>query len=81
MLLDNSSGRDLRRISLFNDALQQLVQTVNKALPYLQSHTSNIPRDHTPSEAQRLANPDVVHADFSTFRGYQNSGWGLVLRG
>lgn len=22
------------------------------------------------SEAQRLANPDVTHADFSTFRGY-----------
>lgn len=23
-----------------------------------------------PSDAQRLRNPDVVHADFSTFRGY-----------
>lgn len=25
----------------------------------------------TPTDAQRLANPQVTHADFSTFRGYR----------
>jgi hypothetical protein len=29
----------------------------------------------TPSDAQRLKNPSVTHADFSTFRGYGGSGY------
>ncbi len=36
----------------------------------LQQVLAWIAANETPSEAQRLANPDVVHADFSNFRGY-----------
>mgnify|MGYP000923884897 CR=1 FL=1 len=55
-----SMGRDGQSMSVDTKALQDELRT---AMAWLRANT-------TPSEARRLANPDVVHADFSTFRGY-----------
>lgn len=44
-------------------ALQILENQMRSALAFVALNTS-------PSEAQRLANPSVTHADFTTFRGY-----------
>jgi len=38
----------------------------------LQQAIAFVRSNQTTSEAQRLANPDVTHADFSTFRGYSS---------
>jgi len=43
--------------------LQAIENQLKEARAFVAANT-------TPTDAQRLANPDVVHADFSTFRGY-----------
>lgn len=55
-----SSGRDGQSLS-FN--VQVLREELKSALAWLAAN-----EDRT--EAQRLANPQMTHADFSTFRGY-----------
>jgi hypothetical protein len=55
-----SSGRGEQNVAFAMQAIENQLQQV----------LAWIPANDTPSEAQRLANPDVVHADFSTFRGY-----------
>lgn len=55
-----SSGRGEQNIAFAVQAIENQLQQV----------LAWIAANDTPSEAQRLANPDVVHADFSTFRGY-----------
>ena len=59
-----SMGRDQQSLQF---AVQTIENQLNQALQFVQSSVS-------PSEAQRLANPSVVHADFSTFRGYSPGG-------
>lgn len=54
-----STGRGEQNIAFAMQAIQDQLQQV----------LAWIVANDTPSEAQRLANPDVVHADFSTFRG------------
>lgn len=44
-------------------AAEQIHQQINQVLAFVQASV-------TPTEAQRLANPSVVHVDFSAFRGY-----------
>lgn len=48
-------------------AAEQIERQLNQALAFVQAAA-------TPSEAQRLANPNVLHADFSTFHGYGPGG-------
>ena len=55
-----SSGRGEQNIAFAMQAIENQLQQV---LAWTAA-------TDTPSEAQRLANPDVVHADFSTFRRY-----------
>ena len=55
-----STGRGEQNIAF---AMQAIENQLQQALAFVAAND-------TPSEAQRLANPDVVHADFSTFRGY-----------
>ena len=55
-----SSGRGEQNLAFAMQAIENQLQQV----------LAWIAANETPSEAQRLANPDVVHADFSTFRGY-----------
>jgi len=55
-----SSGRGEQNVAFAMQATENQLQQV----------LAWIAANDTPSEAQRLANPDVVHADFSTFRGY-----------
>ncbi len=55
-----SSGRGEQNIAF---AMQAIENQLQQALTFVAAND-------TPSEAQRLANPYVVHADFSTFRGY-----------
>lgn len=55
-----STGRGEQNISFAMQAIENQLQQV---LAFIAAYD-------TPSEGQRLANPDVVHADFSTFRGY-----------
>jgi hypothetical protein len=47
--------------------MQAIERQLSQALAFVQATV-------TPSEAQRLANPSVLHADFSTFRGYGPGG-------
>jgi tetrahydromethanopterin S-methyltransferase subunit H len=54
-----STGRGEQNIAFAMQAIENQLQQV---LGWIMAND-------TPSEAQRLANPDVVHADFSTFRG------------
>ena len=42
--------------------MQVIENQLNQALAFVRAN-------ETPSDAQRLANPSVTHADFSTFRG------------
>lgn len=60
----SSMGRDQQSMQF---AVQTIENQLNQALKFVQASVS-------PSEAQRLANPSVVHADFSTFRGYSPGG-------
>lgn len=55
-----SIGHGEANISYF---MQVIENQLNQALAFVAAYD-------TPSEAQRLANPDVVHADFSNFHGY-----------
>jgi tetrahydromethanopterin S-methyltransferase subunit H len=55
-----STGRGEQNVAF---AMQAIENQLQQALVFIATN-------ETPSEAQRLANPDVVHADFSTFRGY-----------
>jgi hypothetical protein len=55
-----STGRGEQNIAFAMQAIENQLQQV---LAFIAAYD-------TPSEPQRLANPDVVHADFSTFRGY-----------
>jgi hypothetical protein len=55
-----STGRGEQNVAFAMQAIENQLQQV----------LAFIAANDTPSEAQRLANPDVVHADFSTFRGY-----------
>ncbi len=55
-----SSGRGEQNVAFAIQAIENQFQQV----------LAWIAANDTPSEAQRLANPDVVHADFSTCRGY-----------
>jgi hypothetical protein len=57
-----SSGRGEQNIAFAIAAIENQLQQV----------LTWIAANDTPSEAQRLANPDVVHADFSNFRGYSS---------
>lgn len=56
----STMGRDQQSMQF---AMQVIENQLNQALQFVQASV-------VPSEAQRLANPSVVHADFSTFRGY-----------
>jgi hypothetical protein len=60
----SSMGRDQQTMQF---AVQTIENQLNQALQFIQASAS-------PSEAQRLVNPSVVHADFSTFRGYSSGG-------
>src|SRR5688572_216524 len=60
----SSMGRDQQSMQF---AAQTIENQLNQALQFVQASVS-------PSDAQRLANPSVVHADFSTFRGYSQGG-------
>ena len=53
-----SMGRDQQSMQF---AVQTIENQLNQALQFVQASVS-------PSEAQQLANPSVLHADFSTFR-------------
>ena len=55
-----STGRGEQNIAFAMQAIENQLQQV----------LAFIAANDAPSEAQRLSNPDVVHADFSTFRGY-----------
>jgi len=57
-----SSGRGEQNVAFAMQAIENQLQQV----------LAWIAANDAPSEAQRLANPDVVHADFSTFRGYSS---------
>ena len=54
-----SSGRGEQNVAFAMQAIENQLQQV----------LAWITGDETPSDASRLANPDVVHADFSNFRG------------
>jgi hypothetical protein len=54
-----SSGRGEQNVAFAVQAIENQLQQV----------LAWIAANETPSDAQRLANPDVVHADFSNFRG------------
>lgn len=54
-----SSGRGEQNITFAMQAIENQLQQV---LAWIAANDS-------PSAAQRLSNPDVVHADFSNFRG------------
>jgi hypothetical protein len=47
--------------------MQQIANLMNQAIAYVAANS-------TPSEAQRLANPSVVHADWSGFGNYGANG-------
>ncbi len=55
-----STGRGEQNIAFAMQAIENQLQQV----------LAWIAANDTPSDSQRLANPDVVHTDFSTFRGY-----------
>lgn len=57
-----STGRGEQNVAFAMQAIENQLQQV----------LAWIAANDTPSEAQRLTNPDVVHADFSTFRGYSS---------
>lgn len=54
------TGSDAHTLAFYQQAIENQLAQV---LAWLSAQES-------PTEAQRLANPSVVHADFSTFRGY-----------
>lgn len=55
-----SSGRDGQTIQYQQQVIERQLQ---QALAWLRAYD-------TPTDAQRLKNPQVTHADFSTFGGY-----------
>ncbi len=55
-----SSGRGEQNVAFAMAAIENQLQQV---LAWIAANDAQ-------SDAQRLANPDVVHADFSNFRGY-----------
>lgn len=55
-----STGRGEQNIAF---ALQITQDELNKALAFIAANA-------TPTDAQLLQNPSVLHTDFSTFRGY-----------
>jgi hypothetical protein len=55
-----STGRGEQNVAFAMQAIENQLQQV----------LAFIAANDAPGEAQRLANPDVVHADFSNFRGY-----------
>jgi len=60
----SSMGRD-------QQSMQFAVQTIENQLAQVLAF---IQANQPISEGQRLANPSVLHADFSTFRGYGPGG-------
>ena len=54
-----SSGRGEQNVAF---AIQAIENQLQQVLAWIAANDS-------PSDASRLANPDVVHADFSNFRG------------
>ncbi len=48
-------------------AMQAIENQIAQAIAFVQANVA-------PSEAQQLANPSVLHADFSTLRGYSPGG-------
>lgn len=60
-LTPQSSGRDGMQITF---AIQVLKDEEQQVLAWINANS-------TPTDAQRLNNPSVTHADFSTFREYQ----------
>ncbi len=54
-----SSGRGEQNVTFAMQAIENQLQQV----------LAWIVGNETPSDSSRLANPDVVHADFSNFRG------------
>ena len=54
-----SSGRGEQNVAFAMQAIENQLQQV----------LAWIAANETPSDVSRLANPDVVHADFSNFRG------------
>jgi hypothetical protein len=57
-------GRDQQSLQF---AMQAIENQLQQALAFVQANVS-------PSEARQEANPNVLHADFSTFRGYSQGG-------
>lgn len=57
-------GRDSQTMQF---AMQAIENQIAQALAFVQANQEV-------SEADRLRNPSVLHADFSTFRGYRGSG-------
>lgn len=58
--LPQQAGKDQESVTL---AMMTIERQLQSALNWIAANTD-------PSECQKLRNPDVVHADFSTFRGY-----------
>lgn len=56
-----SSGRGKMNMAFFMQAIQDQLQ---QCLAWINANNTS------QTDAQRLANPSVTHADFSTFRGY-----------
>lgn len=59
-----SMARDQQSLQF---AMQAIENQIAKTEAFVQAN-------QTLSDAQRLANPSVLHADFSTFRGYSSGG-------
>jgi len=59
-----SMGRDQQSMQF---SMQAIENQIAQALAFVQANQAL-------SESQRLANPSVLHADFSTFRGYSSGG-------
>jgi hypothetical protein len=55
-----ATGRGEQNVSFYLQAIENQIQ---QALAFIAAN-------QTLTDAQRQANPDVTHADFSTFRGY-----------
>lgn len=55
-------GREQETVTL---AMQTIERQLNEAKQWIAANTD-------PTPEQRNRNPDVIHADFSTFRGYRS---------
>ena len=59
--LPQSANKDQESVEL---AMQTIERQLQQAINWLAANTDT-------SDTQQLRNPSVVHADFSTFRGYR----------